>query len=282
MTETAYDNWIGNTEYCEDELAPTLTNRVAATFGAPRLARGDALPLLWHWAFFQAPADTAGLGADGHPELGDFLPPADDDGRPRNRMWAGSRIRFHTPLRVGEHARRDSEVIGIKEKKGRSGALLFVTVRHRYSQAGTLAIDEEQDIVYREPSPPRLALDKAMPGADWSETVTPDPTLLFRYSAVTFNSHRIHYDWPYVTDSEGYPGLVVHGPLIATLLVRAFARAHPTARIERFSFRGLRPLIAPQPFAVAGRIDAPGRAHLWAANDDGPAHEAELTFTESE
>lgn len=278
MSEADPNNWLGNTARCDDALATGLVERIAATFGAPRPGAGDPLPHLWHWAFFQEPVDAAGLGDDGHPARGGFLPPADN----RNRMWAGGRLRFLAPLRVGEPATRESEIINIKEKQGRTGSLLFVTVRHQYKQAGETAIDEEQDIVYREPSAPKLSLDKPMPTADWAETITPDPTLLFRYSAVTFNTHRIHYDWPYVTDAEGYPGLVVHGPLIATTLLHAFAHANPRAHIDAFSFRGLRPLIAPAPFDACGTIDAPGMAKLWAANDNGPAHEAELTYTESE
>lgn len=281
MTKTTYVNWLGNTECCMDELSPSLADRVAATFCAESLDPGDALPLLWHWAFFQALTDTGRLGVDGHPELGSFLPPADDDGRPRNRMWVGGRLHFHTSLRVAETAVRESEILDIKQKHGYSGALLFVTVRHQYKQAGELAISEEQDIVYREPTAPKLSLDRPVTDAEWSETVDPDPTLLFRYSAITFNSHRIHYDWPYATEIEGYSSLVVHGPLIATLLMRAFERANPSAHVKSFSFRGLRPLITPKTFAVAGRIESPGVAKLWAANGDGPAHEAELTYTEA-
>ncbi|GAB3673721.1 FAS1-like dehydratase domain-containing protein [Salinisphaera aquimarina] len=276
MTEPDPRNWIGNTVQHHDSLATTLTDRIAATLGAPRPAAGDALPPLWHWAFFQATVDADALGADGHPARGGFLPPASD----RNRMWAGGRLRFHQPLRVGEDAVCESEIGNVVEKQGRTGALLFVTVKHRILQAGELAIAEEQDIVYREPSAPKLSLDKAVPDADWRQTITPDPTLLFRYSAVTFNAHRIHYDWPYVTDTEGYPGLVVHGPLIATLLLDAFTQANPRARIDTFAFRGLRPLVAPKPFDACGRIESAGNAALWAGNDDGPAHEAELTFSE--
>lgn len=269
---------IGSTAGCGDALSSDLVARIAATFSARRPGAGEALPYLWHWVFFHVPVDAEGLGNDGHPARGEFLPPAHG----RNRMWAGGRLRFHAPLRVAEAATRESEIIDIKAKQGRTGSLLFVTVRHQYKQAGVVAIDEEQDIVYREPSTPRLSSDKPVPDADWSETVTPDPTLLFRYSAVTFNAHRIHYDWPYVTDAEGYPGLVVHGPLVATTLLHAFIRANPQARIDTFSFRGLRPLIAPTPFRAAGCLESPGKARLWAANDDGPAQEAKLTFREAD
>jgi len=276
MTESNPRDWIGNSVERRDLLGATLVDRIAATFGAPRPAPDEALPALWHWAFFQAPVDAQALGADGHPARGGFMPPADG----RNRMWAGGRLTFRSALRVGREAVCDSEIVDVKEKQGRTGSLLFVTVRHRISQDGRLAVEEEQDIVYREPSPPKRSLDKPVADADWQETIHPDPVLLFRYSAVTFNAHRIHYDWPYVTDTEGYPGLVVHGPMIATLLVGAFKDANPRAQIETFSFRGLRPLVAPKPFDVCGRIQSAGHATLWAANEDGPAHEAELTFSE--
>lgn len=223
---------------------------------------------------FRTAEDAEALGEDGHPARGGFLPPAEG----RNRMWAGGRLTFHQPLRVGETASRHSWITAVEEKQGRSGALLFVTVRHEYVQNGESAFTEEQDIVYREPSAPRLSLDKPLPAADWSETVTPTPVLLFRYSAVTFNGHRIHYDWPYAIGTEGYPNLVVHGPLIATLLFQAFVDARPQATVESFAFRSLRPLLAPAPFVVAGCEEAPGRAELWAASEDGPAQQGEIIF----
>lgn len=270
----APQDWIGRSAENKQEISPLLVERLAATLGRPRPASGDALPALWHWAFFQPAEDADALGEDGHPTRGGFLPPAAG----RNRMWAGGRLTFRQPLRVGEPAVCRSQIIAVDEKQGRSGALLFVTVRHEFLQNGESAFTEEQDIVYREPSAPRLSLDQPLPAADWAETVTPSPTLLFRYSAVTFNGHRIHYDWPYATETEGYPGLVVHGPLIATLLFQAFVDARPQARVESFAFRSLRPLLAPAPFEVAGRVEAPGRAALWAANADGPAQQGEIIF----
>ena len=147
-------------------------------------------------------------------------------------MWAGGRVEFVRPLRVGVPAERLSTVADVKEKAGRTGALLFVTVRHEYRQDGEAAILEEQDIVYRQPTPPKLSGSELAPEAQWRDPVEPTSVLLFRYSAVTFNGHRIHYDHPYVTTVEGYPGLVVHGPLIATEMVAAFVRAHPQARLE--------------------------------------------------
>jgi len=268
-------DWIGRSQTLTDTLDPVLAGRVAATLGEPAPPAGAALPPLWQWAFFIETAGADALGADGHPARGGFLPPAEN----RNRMWAGGRVTFHQPLKVGTIAERRTTILNVQEKTGRTGQLLFVTLRHEYTQAGTLAIDEEQDIVYRQPSPPKLTGNTPAPSAQWRETVTPDPVLLFRYSAVTFNGHRIHYDHPYVTETEGYPGLVVHGPLIATLMLAAFTHATPRATLQHFSYRGLRPLIAPAPFAVAGRVAEPGVAELWAEQDGTLAHQAQLQFS---
>jgi itaconyl-CoA hydratase/mesaconyl-C4 CoA hydratase len=141
---------------------------------------------------------------------------------------------------------------------------------------------DDQDIVYREPTPPRLSTAQRLPEGQWQESVEPTPTLLFRYSAVTFNGHRIHYDWPYVTETEGYPGLVVHGPLIATLSLRAFTRAQPNARLQRFTFRGVRSLIAPQTFQVGGCLIGSGQAQVWAGNEDGVAQLGEIQFSQGD
>ncbi|WP_196248236.1 FAS1-like dehydratase domain-containing protein [Pseudomonas chlororaphis] len=274
MSLTDPSAWIGRSQQARDLLSDNLLKRIAATFGEPVPAHGAALPPLWQWCFFQEPLAESALGGDGHPARGGFLPPAAN----RNRMWAGGRLEFFEPLRAGFDAHCLSTISHVEEKTGRTGALLFVTVRHEYSQDGRLAIREEQDIVYREPSPPKQGSGEPLLQGDWREAVEPSPTLLFRYSAVTFNGHRIHYDFPYVTETEGYPGLVVHGPLIATLSLRAFCRAHPDARLRRFAYRGLRPLIAPQPFEVGGRLVRPGVAELWAGNDAGLAQRGEVLF----
>jgi itaconyl-CoA hydratase/mesaconyl-C4 CoA hydratase len=276
MTDTAPTAWIGRTETMPDGLDVTAAGRVTATLGGPELKVGDPLPPLWQWAFFISTIPIDSVGRDGHAARGGFLPPAGED---RNRMWAGGRVEFKTPLRVGVPAERRSTVIDVKEKTGRTGALMFVTVRHEYSQDGAVAILEEQDIVYRQPSPPKLVGTEAAPAAAWRETVHPTPLLLFRYSAVTFNGHRIHYDHPYVTQQEGYPGLVVHGPMIATMMVGAFLRANPGGKVSSLSYRGLRPLAAPTPFDVAGRMVEPGVAELWAEQDGTLAHQAQLRFT---
>lgn len=228
---------------------------------------GDALPVLWHWLYTQPTVRQSELGPDGHPRRGGFLPPVP---LPR-RMWAGGRLEFQQPLRLGERITRRSSIEGIREVRGRSGALVFVTVRHEIANEGGVAVVEEQDIVYRdEPAPGSTPPPKAAPIDDsYSRTVTPDPVLLFRYSALTFNGHRIHYDRPYATEVEGYPGLVVHGPLIATLLCDLARRQRPAATVRRFEFKAVHPLFDIHPFRVCGRDDGPGAYALWASNYQG-------------
>jgi itaconyl-CoA hydratase/mesaconyl-C4 CoA hydratase len=274
MSSSNPADWIGSSETVVDNLDVGHAGRIAATLGEVAPKVGEPLLPLWQWAFFITPVGMDGVGLDGHPSRGGFLPPADN----RNRMWAGGRVTFNQPLRVGIPAERRSTVINVKEKTGRTGALLFVTVRHQFYQEGVLAIEEEQDIVYRDPTPPKLVGTEPAPESQWSEPVNPSEVLLFRYSAVTFNGHRIHYDYPYVTQTEGYPGLVVHGPLIATSMLTAFCHAHPSARLQHFSYRGLRPLIAPTPFSVAGRMTETGEAELWAEQDGTLAHQAQVRF----
>jgi len=187
-------------------------------------------------------------------------------------MWAGGRLEFHHALQVGDEVSRVSRITAVSEKSGRSGTLVFVTVRHELSHARGLAISEEHDIVYRDlpaagaPVPPPQA---APADATFGRTIVPDAVLLFRYSALTFNGHRIHYDRPYVTEVEGYPGLIVHGPLIATLLLDALRRELPQARVRRFSFKAVRPTFDLHPFRVNGRPDGERRVALWAQDHEG-------------
>lgn len=274
MSTTDLNAWLGKAQTVVDRLDPNHAACIAATLGETTPQLGETLPHLWHWAFFLETVPIVLTGLDGHPARGSFLPPADN----RNRMWAGGRVRFNAGLRVGIEAQKTSTVLAIKEKQGRTGSLLFVTVKHDVVQEGKLVLSEEQDIVYREPSPPKLQGTEPAPASQWKESVEPSSVLLFRYSAVTFNSHRIHYDHPYVTQTEGYPGLVVHGPLIATMMCRAFVKANPSAKVRHLAYRGLRPLIAPTPFSVAGNIAAHGEANLWAEQDGTLAHQAELRF----
>lgn len=274
MSSTDLSAWLGKQQTVVDRMDPGHAARIAVTLGDSIPEVGMRLSPLWHWAFFLETVPIAQTGLDGHPARGSFLPPADN----RNRMWAGGRVSFDGALEVGVEARKTSTVTAIQEKKGRTGSLLFVTVKHDIEQNGKLVVSEEQDIVYREPSPPKLQGTEPAPSSQWRESVDPSPVLLFRYSAVTFNSHRIHYDDPYVTQTEGYPGLVIHGPLIATMMCRAFAHAHPRASLKHLAYRGLRPLIAPKAFSVAGAVVAPGEAKLWAEQDSTLAHQAELRF----
>lgn len=282
------DDWVGRTESRDDTIDASHMEKMAATLGTPVPGVGDVLPLLWHWGLFVTPTPYDGLGADGHAERGGFLPPAEG----RIRMWAGGRLEFIRPLLVGTPASRKSTVLAVTPKKGRSGELLFVTVQHEYTQDYVLCLREEQDLVYREPAAPRLQGSEPAPEAEWSQTVNPSSTMLFRYSAVTFNGHRIHYDLDYVQRQEGYPGLVVHGPLIATLMCQAFTMAHPDKVVTSMSYRGQRPLISPAPFYVGGRLvsvehhdeasgvedGAGGGAELWAEQDGMLAHQAQLRF----
>lgn len=268
-------SWIGRQEITEDVIEAGLVRRIAATFNEPAPMAGAPLPLLWHWAFFQPTVAKDGLGTDGHPARGGFLPPAEN----RNRMWAGGRLDFKMPFIVGAPAQRISTILTVTEKQGRTGALLFVTVEHDYRQDGHTVLVEEQDIVYREPTPPKLAPGQPCPTAQWSERVEPDPVLLFRYSAITFNGHRIHYDQPYATGVEGYPGLVVHGPMIATLVLHACCRANPGRTVRQFAFRSQRPLVHPVIFTVAGRETGSGEAEVWAGNDQGIAQIGEVRFS---
>lgn len=274
MDDTDWSECIGLTRQLEDVITPAQAGRAAAVLDLDAPAAGTPLPPLWHWAFFQDMTATEALGEDGHAERGEFLPAVDLP----NRMWAGSRITFHRPLLVGNKAVCNSTIDNVVTKQGRSGPLVFVTVRHDCLVDGELTIREEQDIVYRAKSGAPATSAEAAPSPAWTKTIQPSAALLFRYSAVTFNAHRIHYDYPYVTDLEGYSGLVVHGPLIATLMCEAFTQAHPNAQLRSFSFRGRRPLLSPQPFEVAGRLTTPGRAEAWAANSDGIASFAEVEF----
>ncbi len=229
-----HDDAIGRTQVQDDEVSPRLLQGLAATLDVPR---PKILPPLWHWMLFQDWVPAPGLGPDGHPRRGGFLPPVHD--LPR-RMWAGGRLVFHAPLHEGDAVRRTSTIRNVVGKTGGSGRLVFVTVEHRIEGSGGLAIEEQQDIVYR--GTEGAAVKSAPPAAPAPEgartaTVLPDPVLLFRYSALTGNGHRIHYDMDYVRDEEGYPGLIVHGPLQATWLAGLLS----DRPLRRFSFRGRRP-----------------------------------------
>jgi 3-methylfumaryl-CoA hydratase len=246
-------DWIGRTQSAEDRIVPTPYAAMAATLDreGARPAAGAPLPPLWHWLYFLPLARQSDIAADGHPRRGGFLPPV---ALPR-RMWAGGRLAFGEPLRVGDDARRLSTIESVEEKAGRSGSLVFVTVRHEIGRPGKPAsITEFQDIVYRDEAKPGEApAPKPAPAkATWEREWIADEVFLFRYSALIFNGHRIHYDRRYVTEVERYPGLIVHGPLIATLLVDLLLEKIPGARLASFEFRAMRPLFDGRPFFACG------------------------------
>ncbi|WP_088346431.1 MULTISPECIES: MaoC family dehydratase N-terminal domain-containing protein [Rhodomicrobium] len=275
--------WLGRTEMAEDRPgAAALASLEGLLDRDPALpADGAPLPPLAHWLCFLPRPRQSEIGPDGHPKRGGFLPPI---ALPR-RMWAGGDLTFHRPIHIGERVRRVSGIESIEEKQGRSGTLVLLTLLHEISGEHGLAIAERQDLVYRDaPQPGASAAEpgKAPEDAAWTREIAPDPVLLFRYSALTLNGHRIHYDQPYATGVEGYPGLVVHGPLLATLLADHFRRHLPDARLSRFSFRATAPVFDTAPFAVCGKPGEPGQVRLWIA---GPGNalcmDATATFSEA-
>src|SRR5690606_27943509 len=249
--------WIGREDIAEDILTPSLVEKFNATLGLPGhdVQSGDTAPRLIHFCLCQPAVPMAALGDDGHPSRGGFLPPVP---LPR-RMWAGSEIAFERELRVGDTIRRQSRVADVAAKTGRSGTLCFVTVDHEISAASGVAVTERQTLVYRaESGTSQVApAPEPAPAGVTVEKVDICPVLLFRYSALTFNGHRIHYDRPYAMTEEGYPGLVVHGPLQASLLIHLAARCHGGSPPARFAFRGVSPAFDGQPLGLnAGRVAA--------------------------
>lgn len=254
------ESWIGRTRTERDLVGATPVRALGATLDHPdaAVAPGTPLPPLWHWLYFLPLHRHSEIGPDGHARRGGFLPPVP---LPR-RMWAASRFEFHAPLRVGDAVERCSTITDVRHKTGRSGSLVFVTVRHELRRAGEAApaIVEFHDIVYRDAKQPTAVDPPAQPApaaAEWQRRIVPDDVLLFRYSALTFNAHRIHYDRRYATEVEGYPGLVVHGPLIATLLLDLLRRHAPAADVAAFAFKALRPTFDLHPFTLNG-LPQPG------------------------
>ena len=268
-----FKDWIGRTETVSDIVAATPYAALSATLDRPaeRPPAGTPLPPLWHWLYFLPLHRQSEIGPDGHAKRGGFLPPVP---LPR-RMWAGSQFRFHAPLRIGGAVTRVSTIEDVTEKSGRTGPLVFVKVHHEISRDGAAgpAITEFHDIVYREaagagaaPPPPQPAPSDAA----WERRWVPDDVLLFRYSALTFNGHRIHYDRRYVTEIEGYPGLIVHGPLIATLLLDLLRHERPDADLVEYRFKALRPTFDINSFFVCGAPQPDGKTvHLWAQDHEG-------------
>jgi len=270
-SQQQFQEWLGKAQSASDTLTIAPMEGLAATRTRDDTAFsvGAALPPLWHWLYFLAPSKQSELAQDGHPHRGDFLPPIP---LPR-RMWAGSRLNFIRPLLVGESIQRRSTIRSIKLKQGRSGNLGFVCVAHELSDSSGVVLQEEHDIVYRDMPTGNISAQpahKADEHHDFSRTVMPDPALLFRYSALTFNAHRIHYDRDYAKDIESYPGLVVHGPLLATFLLELLTDNYPNATLSGFSFKAMKPVFDIESFQVCGnKPDNTGNAKLWIADNAG-------------
>ena len=294
-------SWVGKTETLTDDITAAPLRGLAATLDRddPPFVAGTTVPPLWHWLYFLPQPRRSEIGPDGHARRGGFLPPVP---LPR-RMWAGGRLQWlqDNPLVLGDAIKRVSRIESVTHKSGRSGNLVFVLVKHEIRNAHGLALTEEHDIVYRANAPaptlgtgvsslpsegaelarggpslrsapgdPLPAPQPAAKDAAWTETVTPDDVLLFRYSALTFNGHRIHYDRKYVTEVEGYPGLIVHGPLIATLLLGLLRNKLPDARLTHFEFRAVRPVFDMSPFKLHGKPSADGKTvALWTEDHAG-------------
>ncbi len=262
--------WVGRTEQVSDLITAVPVQALAATLdldNGPSLLDKPLRPC-WHWLYFLPLHRQSLIGADGHPMRGGFLPPVP---LPR-RMWAGSQLSFEAPLRVGQAVSRTSRIGDVRLKEGRTGPLVFVQVHHEIRTGVQVCIRETHGIVYRGmPASDEVpaAGKPASNDVHWSRDITPDDVLLFRYSALTFNGHRIHYDRRYATGVEGYPGLVVHGPLIATLLLDLLARAMPATQVKGFAFKAMKPIFDTAPFQVRGRFDGDHTVHLWAVTPDG-------------
>jgi len=272
LDETILKSWIGKTQQVHDLIDAGQACRMQSTMDRdPTLRDGDDLPPLWHWVYFLEASRLGILGRDGHPKLGGFIPPVD---LPR-RMWAGGRFEFNIPIQLGEQIIKTSTIKDVILKQGRTGMLCFVTVRHELTgEDGSLRLSEEHDIVYREDSKPgqNVPSPVAPPGeALWSRTVEPTPVMLFRFSALTFNGHRIHYDREYSREVEGYDGLVFHGPLTATLLADLAVEKRSGSQLIAFSFRGLSPLFDTAPFTIHGKETENDSdvLELWASAPDG-------------
>lgn len=263
--------WVGRKETATDVATAWPVIALTATLDRrdPEPVPGAAIPLGWHWLFFLEAKPASELGPDGHAKRGGFLPPV---ALPR-RMWAGGRIEFKRVLKVGEALKRDSEIISVASKQGKTGSLVFVTVRHTVSVAGETAVIEEHDIVYREAAKPGEAPPPGKPApqnAAWRSEITADPVLLFRFSALIFNGHRIHYDLDYCRHEAGYPGLIVHGPL-QIILMLDLCRRNETRPVKKLDYRALCPVFHTERFTVNGNVSSSdgSKVDLWIADGAG-------------
>jgi 3-methylfumaryl-CoA hydratase len=274
VSTASYASWIGRTRTMTNIIRSDQAVKLAATLDCapPPLSEGDPLPAGWHWCYFHEVTPLSGIGRDGHQALGEFLPPVD---LPR-RMWASGEIEITQPLGIGETVDKTSTIESIDEKQGRSGKLVFVRVGHRFTGSMGADMREVHQIVYREapaPDAPTPAPQLPQESAEWSRDMTAGPVQLFRYSALTFNSHRIHYDVDFCRNEEGYDGLIIHGPLTATMLMEAVRELEPARPLKKFSFRAVSPLTHVHPFSLHARHTEDGMS-LWACN-----HRGELAMT---
>ncbi|WP_326686168.1 hypothetical protein OIE63_02865 [Streptomyces sp. NBC_01795] len=277
------ESWTPGVVTCEDQILPGPVAALSALLDEPEpVADADTpLPPLWHWLYFLDWPAQSNLGADGHPADGHFLPPLPD----RQRMFAGGRCIIAEPLRLGETAERISSLHNVTVKHGRTGELLFVTQRNEFRQQGRTCLVEEQDIVYRSGRGPAryasVVLDRSAPRETdeaWQLALQPDATLLFRFSALTANAHRIHYDLPYAQKEEGYPALVVHGPILALLMMELVRRNVPSGHVQSLSYRLRSPAFASEHLLACG-TRADGRAKLRVATHREAQHAtSEVTF----
>ncbi|BDG72687.1 FAS1-like dehydratase domain-containing protein [Roseomonas fluvialis] len=265
-------SWVGRTRTVADEMAAPLVRRMAALTDRTDVPLQHGAPVPNHWLcmLFDDAAPQAALGADGHAATGDFLPPVP---LPR-RMLGGRRLTYTAAPRVGDALDRETMIAAITPKVGRSGALIFVTLRHSITRAGDVIAVEEQDIAYLEPKrnapEPKAENPAPMPMAAWRDAFTPDPVMLFRYSALQFNGHRIHYDADYARDGEGYPALVVNGGVTTLFLLEAALRRQPGAQVLQTASRTMNPLFCGRAATLSGTApDAQGRCILWAEDDTG-------------
>ena len=288
--EYEFDEWCGKTEVSQDVIDPALAARLRTTLlNDEQTLSTEFLPTLGHWCFFQSPAPTHLLSEDGHPQRGGFLPPIP---LPR-RMWAGGKLEFFAQIPIGATLIRHSTIDSIQAKEGRSGKLVFVTIRHEYWQEKTKLLTEHQDLVFREAATnansdatgnKTLGLTSPIESTAplYSQTLCGDAVTLFRFSALTFNSHRIHYDRDYAVNVEGYAGLVVHGPLLATQLAQFAEKNFETSdrRLGSFSFKAVSPIVDTQNYTLcAGNKNSDGRVPLWIIKDNGVlAMRAEAQF----
>ena len=277
-TDATYADWVGNTEISEDIASQTAALRLGSITGQFPIPNENGIPLLptlGHWAQFTTTTKTEDLGPDGHLRLGSFLPPLE---LPR-RMWAGSSIAFHAPIQIGSPITRETTIQSITPKIGASGPLCFIRLRHDIQSDGTLALTEHQTVVYREAVPrgaaqlahihePRVSAGEPE-GWDWVRTTSANEVMLFRYSALTFNAHRIHYDLAYANQVEGYPGIVVHAPLCMSLLVTQFEHELPGARLSKLEFSAHAPIFANEEFHLVGRSISINALELAVIGPDG-------------